>query len=328
MSSYFTTADVVTPNSFLAFPKELLSDKYSHISLDAKVLYSILLDRVSLSIKNNFVDENGNVYIISKQKEIMDLLGFASQKVQKLFKELEQNDLIDRKKQGNNLPDLIFVKKLVAAETVTSTSVSESTSENHHSGQVNFNTPGEVNFTTLNKTNINYTKINDTESINHNINKPVQDSCNHETKQGLIDFANAREFVCNQISEYAISEDLSYSDSKMSLNSIISLMTEVYTRKNGKITVNGGTMSYEELRNRLMELNQFHVEYVLECLSERPADAAPIKNVKAYLATALYNAPVTMETYYAEKTKRLLTENASRTKTKSTDSFDLDALAW
>lgn len=325
MSSYYTTSDVVTPSSFLAFPKELLMDKYSHISLDAKVLYSVLLDRVSLSVKNNLVDVNGNVYIVFKQTEIMDLLGFAKQKVQKLFKELEQNFLIDRKRQGCNLPDLIFVMKLESASESVNERISKPTDEIHASEGMKNVTSGGMKIMPQNNTNTNYTKINYTKSINLSVDEPVQDSHVNETDYGLIDSANAREFVCKQISDFAI--DINDSDSKMSLNSIISLMTEVYTREYGKITVNGTAMTYKDLRNRFLELNQLHVEYVLECLSERSSDAAPIKNLKAYLATALYNAPVTMETYYAQKTKHLL-HNSHRNQQATAGGFDLDALAW
>ena len=72
-SMYFSANDTITPGQFMMFPKELLTDKYSHISLDAKVLYTLLLDRVALSIKNNLIDTNGNVYIVCKQTEIQKL---------------------------------------------------------------------------------------------------------------------------------------------------------------------------------------------------------------------------------------------------------------
>ena len=325
MSSYYTATDVVTPDSFMMFPKELLKDKFTELSLDAKILYTVLLDRVSLSIKNQLVDVNGNVYVISKQTEIQELLGCAKQKVQKMFKELETFNLIDRKKQGSNLPDLIFVKKL-STENVDKSVDNTSRDENQPQPSMKIIRPCGMKISPVNNTNINNTELSDTKSINP-VSEEPKDNAVVPTNDGWIDSSNARSVVCDQIAYEAIEVNITDASIKLALNNIVSLMTEVYSQNYRKIKVNGELRSYVDLRDRFCELNQFHIEYVLECIEKRKDSAEPITNIKAYLATALYNAPVTMNDYYTQQVK-YLQANAVNTQTKK-DDFDIDALlAW
>ena len=324
MSSYYTATDVVSPNSFMMFPKELLKDRFSELSLDAKVLYSVLLDRVSLSIKNQLVDVNGNVYVISKQTEIQELLGCAKQKVQKMFKELENFNLIDRKKQGSNLPDLIFVKKL-STDSVDKHVDNISRDENHSRPSMKIIRHCGMKISPVNNTNTNNTELSDTKSI-YPVSEEPKDNAVVQKIDGWIDSSNARSVVCDQIDYEAIDINLEDASVKLALNNIVSLMTEVYSQNYRKIKVNGELRSYVDLRDRFVELNQFHIEYVLECIAKRNASAEPITNLKAYLATALYNAPATMNDYYAAQARYLQSKSAATKRSENYD--DLDALAW
>ena len=80
------------------------------LSTDAKTLYGILLDRMGLSVKNGWLDEQGRVYIIFPVQEVMDALDCADNKATKLFRELEKFGLIERKRRGLGKPNLIYVK--------------------------------------------------------------------------------------------------------------------------------------------------------------------------------------------------------------------------
>ena len=85
-------------NSFYKLPKVLFSDgKYKGVSTDAKVLYGLLLDRNSLSIKNGWIDNYGRYYQYFTIKECKEKLNFGHDKIAKLFKESEANGLITRK---------------------------------------------------------------------------------------------------------------------------------------------------------------------------------------------------------------------------------------
>lgn len=99
--------------SFYKLPKVLFSDdKYKDISTDAKVLYSLLLDRNSLSVKNDWIDNYGRYYQYFTIKECKEKLNFGHDKIIKLFKELETNGLIIRKRQGKGKPSIIYVHHL------------------------------------------------------------------------------------------------------------------------------------------------------------------------------------------------------------------------
>lgn len=102
--------------SFYRIPKVLFTEpNFRELSTDAKVLYGILLDRMSLSLKNQWLDAQNKVYIIFTVEEIMDALNCANQKATRLMVELEkQAGLIERKRQGLGRPNLIYVKNFAA----------------------------------------------------------------------------------------------------------------------------------------------------------------------------------------------------------------------
>lgn len=102
--------------SFYRIPKTLFTEpNFRELSTDAKVLYGILLDRMSLSLKNQWLDAQNKVYIIFTVEEIMDALNCANQKATRLMVELEkQAGLIERKRQGLGRPNLIYVKNFAA----------------------------------------------------------------------------------------------------------------------------------------------------------------------------------------------------------------------
>ena len=102
--------------SFYRIPKALFREpNFRELSTDAKVLYGILLDRMSLSLKNQWLDAQNKVYIIFTVEEIMDALNCANQKATRLMVELEkQAGLIERKRQGLGRPNLIYVKNFAA----------------------------------------------------------------------------------------------------------------------------------------------------------------------------------------------------------------------
>ena len=97
--------------SYFRIPKALFQDhRFRQLSTDARTLYGILLDRMSLSAKNGWLDEQGRVYIIYTVREVQESLCCAEHKAVKLFRELEGIDLIERKRRGLGRPSLIYVK--------------------------------------------------------------------------------------------------------------------------------------------------------------------------------------------------------------------------
>ena len=100
---------------FYRIPKALFTDPaYRELSIGAKTLYALMLDRMNLSAKNGWFDRRGRVYIIFTVAEIMSALGCGKQKSLKLLDELEKKGrLIKRRHQGKRRPNLIYVKNFM-----------------------------------------------------------------------------------------------------------------------------------------------------------------------------------------------------------------------
>lgn len=146
--------------AFYRTPKAFFqSDEYKDLSAEAKILYGILLDRVSLSAMNEWKDEAGRVFIYCTLESIQEALGCAHQKATKLLRELEKAGLLERKKQGLGKPDIIYVMNF--ADNLFSAFKSD---ENHHSGELKISTT-ECLKSSGNNTDKNYIDINNTNPI-------------------------------------------------------------------------------------------------------------------------------------------------------------------
>lgn len=101
--------------SFYRIPRLLITgSQFKNLSTDAKLLYGLLLDRMSLSAKNGWYDEQGRVYIYYTLEEIMADMNCGKDKGVKLLSELDTNrgiGLIERVKQGQGRPTRIYVKR-------------------------------------------------------------------------------------------------------------------------------------------------------------------------------------------------------------------------
>ena len=100
--------------AFYRIPKLLVTDeRFQGLSTDAKLLYGLMLDRMSLSLKNGWLDGQGRVYIYFPAEEIMSVLHCRSEKASKLLAELDSKKgigLIERVRQGQGKPTTIYVK--------------------------------------------------------------------------------------------------------------------------------------------------------------------------------------------------------------------------
>lgn len=242
--------------------------------------YAVLLDRMSLSIKNGWQDKHGNAYIICTIEEVMDSIHCARQKAVKLLDELEQEfRLIERRRQGLGKPNLLYVKDLYAG-------LSQSNYwkyENHTSGSLKNELPG------VPKSNgSNTEKINKTDNSETDLIYPAE---LQEEEQYRRYFKEALEL---EILEQGYPAD------KAVLHEILELLVEIVTSRKRFLRICGEEKPKEVVKSRLMKLDSSHIQYILECLKE---NSTQIRNIKQYLLATLYNAPVTVDSYYSAQVR-------------------------
>ena len=265
--------------AFYRLPKALITDSYfKHLSTDAKLLYGLMLDRLSLSVKNNWIDEENRVYIYFTLEDICELLNCKTDKAVKLLAELDTNKgigLIERVKQGQGKPTKIYVKKFVASDDGGNSSdfgkIEVKTTENQKSG-----------LRQKRNQDFGFSECNKTENNKPEINKKID----------KID--EIRQEIHAQI-EYDI---LAQEYGESALNEIAELMLEVYCTEAETLKIGKRNIPISLAKERLQMLDSVHIEYIFESLRASPAN---IKNIKAYLLECLFNAPATMKHYYQAK---------------------------
>ncbi len=123
--------------TFYQLPKQLLKDaQYQDISLDARILYCLLLDRMQLSQKNGWKDKAGQTYIIYTQNEIMKDLSCSSRSVTRMLKDLEEAGMIARKRQTMYRPWWIYVHPLQQSSQKETSGHFQTTSPEETKGSV------------------------------------------------------------------------------------------------------------------------------------------------------------------------------------------------
>lgn len=111
--TYYQAGNSIS-SCFFMVPKSLLSEQFSQISANAKLMFIQMLDRCKLSIKNNWVDETKNIFIIYPVEQLAKAMNLKKSKVHMLLNELETAHLIKRKRSGGSLPNKIYIANLDA----------------------------------------------------------------------------------------------------------------------------------------------------------------------------------------------------------------------
>ena len=327
---YFTGMEA-EQYSFYRVPKVLFTEPcFKTLSCEAKVLYGLMLDRMSLSIKNRWLDSEDRVYIIFTVEEIAELMNCGTQKAVKLVKELDSSNgigLIEKKRLGLGKPNVIYVKNFMIrevpdqkptgncadlqseqedhkkiadlqskqkrheecadlqqeAENKGKTGISLNC-ENHHSGIVEITNPecpkSQSNNTDINKTDINETEINQSYPIT---------SDNFQKKKDVMEEMRAYREVIHENIDYQY-------HAKEDVDELVELIVEIMMMpEDSMIRIAGVEKPVALVKSRFMKLNYSHIEYVLFCLNR---NTTKVGNIKAYLLTALYNAPATINSYY------------------------------
>lgn len=281
--------------SFYRVPKLLFTEEcFKSVSVEAKVLYGLLLDRMSLSVKNGWIDNDKRVFIICTINDIMETFGCADQKARKLLSELDNVKgigLIERKRRGLGKPDIIYVKNFLDKSRFKKR-------ENHDSGNVK-PTIQEPRKSLANNTDLNNTDFNDTESINPHETK-------NEDKIDRIDEININRDLIKRNIDYSILLH-DYPHEQERLDEIVNLIVEVVSRERKTIRINQENMPIEAVKSRFLNLNGEHIRYIWESFDK---NTTSIRNIKAYMLSTLFNAPVTMGHYYTNLVNHDMARNS------------------
>ena len=272
--------------SFIRVPKIFFENEaYRSMSAEAKILYGFLLDRVSVSLKNGWKDDQNRIFIICTIEEIMEKIGCGNKKAIQLLSELEDKiGLIERKRQGLGKPNLIYVKNFI--RTVD------------NSGQRHFlkcqnDTSGSVQTTSLemseshgSNTNLSNTDMSNTENLIY----PGTDS------DGMAERRSCEDYFRRSLEYDILLQNNPYE--KETLEGILDLLVDTCCSHKAYIRIAGDNKPREVVRSRFMKLDSSHIQYVLSCLKENTTD---VRNIRQYLLAALYNAPTTISAYYQAK---------------------------
>ena len=267
--------------SFYRIPKALFQEqRFQDLSTDAKTLYGILLDRMSLSVKNEWFDKKGRVFIIFTIEDVKRTLRCADNKATRLLRELEEFGLIERKRRGQGKPCLVYVKNFSAESSKES--VKNRDNDDSCGSKIACQDPVKSRGI---KKKENKTEMNNTNLI-------LSDESEKMKNRELLEEYFSRSLEMDLLLRL-------YPDDEDTLYQIVNLLVDTCATNRKLLRIAGDDKPAEVVRSRFMKLNADHIRFVLKCLAE---NSNPIRNMKQYLLASLYNAPTTMQLSYQNQT--------------------------
>ena len=241
-------------HKYYQIPQELfVNEKYKNkLNSDSKILYAFLLDRLSLSQKNHWIDEDNNVYLIFTREEVQEKLNLSDKTVTKSFKILMEVNLVQEKRQGLGKPNLIYVGKINHSDSENLRFLNR---KNYDSGIGESTAFDSENLRGINTNNIN-TNIINTDSINPKSDEElllIKEKCN------LNEFTKEEKTILEDVID-----NLYYTDNL----------------KVGNITVN-----HFKISDKLNLITKDNLVQLLDILKNTPN----IQNAKNYFMICLYN---------------------------------------
>ena len=265
--------------SFIRIPQLLLTEeRFDNLSCEAMVLYGLLLNRMCLSAENGWFDDEGRVFVYWKVDDAAKKIKCHPKKAGKVFKELEEFELIERKRQGLTKPNLIYVLDF-----------SDEVSDGHFQKCQN-DISGNVK-RTLQEV-----------SISHSNNTENNKTEKKETDLSFLSEGDAKRpeeyerYFVDSLKYYALIQ--ANPMDRETIDGILDLLIEICSCSASTMRIAGDDKPTAFVRKRLMKLKADHIEYVLDGLKE---NTTRIRDMKQYLLTALFNAPLTISPHYQSK---------------------------
>ena len=280
--------------SFYRIPRQLITgEKYKGLSVEAKLLYGMMLDRMGLSLRNGWLDKTGRVYIYYTVEEIQGDLGCGHVKAGRLLAELDTVKgigLIERVRQGQGKPTKIYVKKFSPdppPQGEKSSLPRQPQNGSQDSAKAAFRSAASC-------------RSGHTESGSADRQKQAGSYIENNYPESSYTDQSIVPEEAEQLTE-AVREQIDYPLLALSYpeddpDCILELICDVLTSSSPGIKIGGETIPTAKVQTRFRRLQFDHVAYVLDSLRET---TTKIINIRAYLLTALYNAPLTIGPYYS-----------------------------
>jgi len=295
---YGTGADAF---SFYRIPKLLFTyDYFKVLSTDAKVLYGLMLDRMGLSVKNRWFDNDNRAYIYFSIEDAMELLNCGKNKAIKSMQELDSEQgigLIEKRRQGMGKANIIYVKSFSVDEGIkfkNQTSKNSSDEENievcnsnrsleQTSRGLQIKLP-EVYIEDPNNNNNNKTELSNTES---NLILSVDDGMRIDEMAVYSKIIRKNLELDIMLERYPFEKEL--------IQGIYDLILETVLTKGKTIVIASNEYPTELVKSKFLKLDSMHLEYVMDCFK---SNTTKVMNIKKYLMASLFNAPSTISGYY------------------------------
>lgn len=299
--------------TFVRVPKVLFTDKehFGGLSNEAKLLYGLLLERMSLSRKNNWIDKHNRVYIIFPVEEIEESLNVGHEKALNLLKELDDQSgigLVKKKRRGLGLPSILYVKNfivIVKGEKSTDYVPTSRSTENE------FQEVGKTDFkksekqTSANPKN-RLLEVRNSDSNNIDINNTdmsyTYDQSIDQSRFGFQNFSPGADGLIDGIDRNTVEEEvkkqidydclISHPDSSVvqMAEEIKDLMVDVLCGERSVVS-EGKRVSEETAKSAYGKITFEHVQYVLQSLVNYPEK---ISRIDRFLTTSLFNSVYTL----------------------------------
>ena len=299
--SYYTSA-LASQNAFFRLPRALYEKEcFRGLSNDAKTLYALMLDRMSLSLANQWLDEDGKVYINYSLEDIMTTLNCGKTKAVALLKELDSESgigLIEKKNMGIAKASVFYVMNFICEDETTEEKQGLDSSE-ERAGIASAEEDAVFNNRTHACPENEHDRVQNLNPNKNNINKTNMSKTNPILSINLIP-----EDEIDEMEGYSeiIKENIEYDslllahpyDQEM-VEGIYDLILETVLSKNAEITIAGDVYPKNLVKSKFLKLNYSHVEYVINCLGK---NTTKVRNIKSYLLASLFNAGSTISSYY------------------------------
>ena len=314
--------------SFFRIPRVLIQDsRFKQVSTDAKLLYGLMLDRMSLSMKNGWLDEENRVYIIYTLENIMEDLNCGKDKGVKILAELDTVKgigLIERKKRGLGKPSIIFVKNFASLVVEKKTEAEKEedsikimneiqSSEEPKSEKLSVRSPefGKTEVLpsekqqsgVLENGSLDFGKIEGNYNKDFNYNEFSYTDRNHNNPINLseVDGIDCYMELIKENIEYDYYKKHGNIGESELVDELYQLICDVVCVKRKFIIIGGDKIPYELVKSKFLKIKQPHIEYILESMKKV---SSQIHNIRAYLLTTLYYAPSTMNYYYQQEVQK------------------------